>query len=311
MTLSLWLQPLGSNSENDSLFIKPDYSLSVHALYEQVAEEMIVEQKQCYLLSAVYHDREIVDGLPSWVPDWSRATITLDTLRIGEGVYISTGPEYGIDVPLVEKSGRAYLRIVGYAVASISYVSPVLQTSAIMARFSKADSMLLTELKNICTNHDDDAILEAMMRHRAYPQQLLASYPEPLFGHPDLYSFFTDISPRVNTNDFIGYQTLVEQFRSSLANLCDGRRLFSFFAEEWYSEESSHLQHRIGSAPAILQGEYKVCILYGGFDFYLLRNDADGSMRLLGTCDIQEYKYESNAALHRMTGRPTHHFEIF
>ncbi|KAF2119506.1 heterokaryon incompatibility protein-domain-containing protein [Lophiotrema nucula] len=311
----LGLRSIGSDPENSLLFVKPDYSLPVHELYEQVAKKMIVEQKQTYLLSAVYHDRKIVDDLPSWIPDWSKPVPAVETVRIGGGLYVSTGPVtdgYGVDVSLVKNKGREYLRIAGYEIASISNVTPVLRASDIMDRFSKDDSVLLKkELKRICDTLDDDAILNAMTRHREYPQKLLASYPEPLFGYDDLYSFLTEPSTTVDAHDFEGYQSLLEQFRSTLASLCDGRRLFTFDAVEWYSEESHHLEHRVGSAPAIVHKGDIVCMLFGGFDFYLLRVEVDGYVRLLGTCDIHGYKYEEDVAFHRMTGRPTHYFDIF
>lgn len=153
-----------------------------------------------------------------------------------------------------------------------------------MDRFSKEDSVLLkNELKDICETLDDDAILKAMTRNRAYTQKLLASYPVPLFGYNDLYSFLAESSTPVDSHGFEGYEALVEQFRSSLASLCDGRRLFTFDAVEWYSNNSPHLEHKIGCAPTIVQKDDIVCMLFGGFAFYILRQDVDGYMRLLGT----------------------------
>ena len=79
---------------------------------------------------------------------------------------------------------------------------------------------------------------------------------------------------------------------------------------EWYSKRGAHLERRIGSAPAIAEKGDTVCMLFGGFDFYLLR-DGDQGYQLLGTCDIHDYEYEWNVANHKTTGRPTHHFEIY
>lgn len=90
---------------------------------------MIIEQKQPYLLSAVYHDREITDGLPSWVPDRSRPAPALDAFRIGGELYVSTGAvtdEYGVDVSLVKRDGKKYLRTAGYAISAIAKATSVL-----------------------------------------------------------------------------------------------------------------------------------------------------------------------------------------
>jgi hypothetical protein len=304
--------------------VKPDYSLTVQELYEQVGKKMIIEQKQPYLLSAVYHDQKIAEGLPSWIPDWSGPAPAIDT-RVDAWAYKSpTGrpirDEYGIDVPLVENNGREFLRIAGYAIAPISNVTPVLAAWDIVDRFSKEDSVVLKkELKEICDRFDDDAIQTAMIRDRKYPRALLASYPGPLFGYKDLYSFLTEPSLPVESHDFEGYESLVEKFRSALASLCDGRRLFTFDAVEWNSIESSHVKQRIGSAPAIVQEGDVVCMLFGGIYYYLLRDDVNGYVRLLGTCHIYGYGYEvnitqqysRNVALHCRTGKPTHYFQIF
>ncbi|KAJ4293619.1 hypothetical protein N0V90_008903 [Kalmusia sp. IMI 367209] len=313
--IDISVQSLGTDPENDLLFIQPDYNMPVLELYEQVAKKMILEQKQPYLLSAVYHDREINDGLPSWVPDWSKPAPALDTMTIGRGVYMYKGPvtdDYGVDVSLVKKEGREYLVIAGHDIDNVENVTQVIRASDIMDGFSKEDSVLLKkELKEICKKFKANDILKAMTRNRVYPQELLASYPEPLFGYDDLYSFLTELSTTKDTHDFEGYEELVGNFRSMLASLCDGRRLFTFEPFEWYTETSRFVKQRIGSAPEIVQKGDTVCLLFGAFDIYLLRHDGDDHMRLLGSCDVAGYNYELNVAVHKFTKRPMDYFEIF
>jgi hypothetical protein len=303
--------------------VKPDYSLTVQELYEQVGKKMIIEQKQLYPLSAVYHDQKITDGLPSWIPDWSRPAPAFDTSADAQVYNLTTGQpvsdKYGIDVSLVENNGRELLRIAGYAIAPISNVTPVLTASDILDRFSKEDCVLLKkELKKICNGFDDYTILNSMTRKRTHLLVMLNSYPGHLFGYKDFYSFLTEPSLPVDSHDFEGYEALVEQFRSALASLCDGIRLFTFDAVAWDCKDSSSVEQRIGSAPAIVQVGDVVCMLFGGIYFYLLRDDVDGYVRLLGTCHISGCAYsdiilqsERNAKYHSRNGSPTHYFQIF
>lgn len=61
----------GMVSDLDSLSIDVNYSRPVAATYTQVAKALITKQKQLVILARCQLPKS-VDGLPSWVPDWSQ-----------------------------------------------------------------------------------------------------------------------------------------------------------------------------------------------------------------------------------------------
>lgn len=330
---------------------------------------MIIERNEPYLLACVHHGDEIGEGLPSWVPDWSKPAPALDAFRIGGEIYINTGPAldtYGVDVSLISRpihgtdpeETQEYLRIAGSHIAEISKVTPILRSSHITSCFSGQDSetqQLKKMLKELCEEYDDDDILAAMLRHRRYPQKLLDSWPEPLLGYKDLYTFLT--TPSIPPSDLdeekalergkeyredkyyyspvpengggnaldimmrnsekykqekteerkllpvvhLSRATLIERFRASLADLVDGRRLFTFMAVEHYAPDSPlpsppssptdtssetftapprprfkspnyKIEDRIGTGPSIIQEDDIVVMLFNVFDFCILRD---------------------------------------
>lgn len=149
----------------------------------------------------------------------------------------------------------------------------------------------------------------------------------------------------------VSHATLISRFRASLADLVDGRRLFTFLAVEHYAPplpppppssssppespkryESIYnydLKWRIGSAPAITQESDMVVMLFNCFDFYILRDTPDQGfnhvqrirgkdepteikgVRLVASCDIPAYNYEWQVSRHQVAERPIDYFEIY
>ena len=64
---------LGMASDTDRLGIKLDYSKSCAEAFMQVAEGLLVGQRNLQILSRCQTPKK-VEGLPSWVPDWSQRT---------------------------------------------------------------------------------------------------------------------------------------------------------------------------------------------------------------------------------------------
>jgi hypothetical protein len=184
---------------------------------------MIIKRNEPYLISCVYHGDEVTDGLPSWVPDWSKPAPALDTFRIGGEIYVNTGPvldTYGVDVSLITRTVRGsdndkeesqeYLRIAGSHIANIKMVTSILRAEHITSCFSGEDEEtqnLKDILKDVCDEFDDKDVLTAMLRCRAHPQKLLDSWPEPFFGYKDLYTFLT--TPNIPESELDEEQALV------------------------------------------------------------------------------------------------------
>ena len=57
----------------DKTLIKPDYSLSVHEVYASFTRSMMVRGSSLAILCNVLHPK-CLEGLPSWVPDWTAPT---------------------------------------------------------------------------------------------------------------------------------------------------------------------------------------------------------------------------------------------
>ena len=90
-------------AEDRALGVVPDYTLTAAQVYTDVTIRLTTKQKALYILSSCDMAQQVMDGLPSWVPDWSTQTeMKIDMVM--EPYWYASGPVYPLSITSATES---------------------------------------------------------------------------------------------------------------------------------------------------------------------------------------------------------------
>jgi len=266
----LGLPTTDTDPKKGSLFLDPDYSLSVDSVYQQLAERVIQAGNLAGLLCAVQHGAEITAS-PPWIPQWDK----YHTSPINTNFTI-------VDAPPAEATlMKDHLIVRGSHLSTISSVSPAItpsptgggifevlnshQTAALHAllRDPEKHAMLSSTLTAGKTWHGGDMGPDDQDNHIADFAAFAREQQDPRWRD----SFPTDLYSE---------EGHAGQFWEAMCWACAGKR---FLFDDG---------GRLGLAPVAARKGDWVCRVAGGSVPLVLRPQ-DGHVLLVGECYVHEY----------------------
>ncbi|KFA47355.1 hypothetical protein S40293_07612 [Stachybotrys chartarum IBT 40293] len=144
-----------------ALFITPDYRIDTAVLFQQVAEKFLARFPQLSILSGAGNfgdDNERIPGLPSWVHDWSHATMSVVSLTPDIDNMCERGQTAGFNACLSNQYPKVYrvdgktLWLSGFAVDEVVEAAALFDVEEILlvqqhTSVTEASMLLLRNLK--------------------------------------------------------------------------------------------------------------------------------------------------------------------
>lgn len=281
-----------SKPDKGVLFVQPDYSRDIDAIYWDLALNFLEADSDYQLFSSIQHGPTLPedDSLPSWVPRWDKV-FTHSLLpstpgvshKAGKGMPINRRTRYHMDA----------MTCLGVKISTVSHIYNSFSSSR--------DSFLdFSAAANAIPNFNWHSLLKtAESRKRlaltltagkdwygkavSNTSQHLADFAAWLTPALQPASKYSDLLRQASDGD-------LHRFAAAMSNVCAGRRLF--FTSNGY----------MGLGPECLQQADILVVLFGGIVPFLLRSykppiadrypcrgpEIEGYWKLVGDCYVHD-----------------------
>jgi hypothetical protein len=250
-----------SDPDHGEFFMEPDYSLSAHEVYRNLAFKVLRLANTPSLLSSVQHGDDIDKSWPTWIPQWEKVyTTTLAPSERAEGhrgASLDIPGEFSITQP-------STLDVRGLELYTVVNTLPKRDTSS--------TGPLIDE--------DHATFLSDQGIHRSVAWTLTAGkswyglqVTEAVAHLDDFASYMRQEIPTLSYL-FTMYPDVdggAKRFKQAADSACNGRRLFS-----------THLA-QFGLGPSAMRAGDRICVLFGSDVPFVLRPE-DGWYSLVGEC---------------------------
>ena len=260
--------------------LRPDYTKHVQEVYQNLATSLITNDNCLDILCCVNHPQRI-EGLSSWVPDWTSDVTIQRTLNVSWGWSKKSGHDlnkqsnpnifFSDDMRTLFVQGEVIGSIeeTGQTMPYMGYVEviPVWRDLARNAGSVDGESFPNNYWRTLLADDSRGGAERDHYNRLNYDRWQywnLASYGKPLSPDYEPREFLAD--DHVKSKEF--HETMVE--------ICTGRKLFTMN------------RNVLGLAPSEARSGDLVCILRGGpVPFVVRKNTLDGSHSLIGECYVQ------------------------
>jgi hypothetical protein len=274
---------LGLIHEEDNIQdLAPDYSKSATQVYKEFFKHVVEGSKSLMILAFARFDKHHLKDLPSWVPEWSE-----DTYSINKILY--TRPFSGMPDPLAGRHSSLF--------------KPTLDVPIQFGFSASMDILYIHGCPFDIVASVEEFIHDGIVWTKPVFLELICKWgkpaleysgPHPYTGEEPLYTAFArtliaDIDPDNDTsparkeyevpvkvmnqfpdNDDLWRNHFVSGYQNAMAGICGCRRFF--FTRKGY----------MGLGPPNVKVGDEIALLFGGPTPYVLRDDSHGFYQYIG-----------------------------
>ena len=268
-----------ASPEHSQLFLAPDYTKSKKQVYLEVAKAILHAGNNLLLLSTVQHGINVVEDIPSWVPQWDRVfTHTLAPAdphtRTFNASPRSTGSVFAI-------SDENILTVTGVQFDRIDKVSAIIPSTTEASEQATVLASIWDEIRTSKFAYSSaEKIVEAFCWTITAGKDWYGMLVQDSNTHTsDFIAFWNEFTGREDSHQFAGVLETgagegdAFRFAQAVSSACAWRRFF--ITSNGY----------IGVGPPCTTVGDRACVLEGGIVPFLLRPGESG-YKLVGEAYI-------------------------